>query len=121
MPSKYPHFSEAEFSSCVPPCFSQSMNDKFMRRLEAARVYAGVPFKLNCAFRSKAWDVSKGRSGNSYHTLGRAVDIACTDSHLRGVIVHSLLAHGFRGIGIGKNFIHVDDRPEFCFFHYYEK
>lgn len=120
MPSKYPHFSEEEFSACVPPCFSYSMNDKFMRRLEAAREYANVPFILNCAFRSKHWDVSHGRSGNSYHTKGRAVDIKCTDSHLRGVIVHSLLAHGFRGIGIAKNYIHVDDREEFCLFHYYD-
>lgn len=108
--SRYPHFSEKEFSACTPPCFSQSMNYWFMLRLEDARVKAGVPFVLSCAFRSKSWDVAKGRSGNSYHTLGRAVDIKVTDDRTRFRIVKSLIDAGFKGIGVARTFVHVDDR-----------
>lgn len=104
------YFAESEFQKCVPACLKSQMDEKFMKRLNKARRYAQIPFVLNCAFRSVEWDKSKGRTGNSYHTKGRAVDIKCLDSSSRGVIVKALLDAGFNGIGISSTFIHVDDR-----------
>lgn len=104
------YFSEDEFRHCVPACLKSQMDEKFMKRLNKARRNAGIPFVLNCAFRSVEWDKQKGRTGNSYHTKGRAVDIKCLDSASRAVIVKALIDAGFKGIGIANTFVHVDDR-----------
>lgn len=105
------HFSEGEFKRCVPSCSLQDMNQSTMDRLDRARDLAGIPFKLNCAYRTRAWDLSKGRNGNSAHTRGRAVDIAANNSATRMKVVRGLLSAGFTRIGIAKNFVHADDDP----------
>lgn len=81
-----------------------------MERLQTARTLAGVPFKLNSAFRSEDYELAHKRSGKSMHCLGRAVDIKCVDSGNRYRIVNALIAAGFNGIGIDNTFIHVDNR-----------
>lgn len=109
-PLHYTFFSETEFNKLTPSCSLNQMNREFMERLDLARRLAGIPFVLNCAYRSSEWDKSKGRSGMSYHCLGRAVDIRCNDSTNRFKIIYALLNAGFTSIGIYKRFIHVDDR-----------
>lgn len=86
------------------------MSPSFMNRLQTARDIAGLPFCINSAYRSVSYEKRKGRSGKSMHCLGRAVDVSCKDSVSRYRIVNSALQAGFHGIGIGKNFIHLDDR-----------
>lgn len=108
--SKFPNFSEAEFQKCTPPCSLQQMDGSFMERLQTARTIADVPFKLNSAYRSVSYELTRGRTGNSMHTLGRAVDIKCVDSGTRYRIIEALIVAGFHGIGIDNQFIHVDDR-----------
>lgn len=105
--SKY--FSEEEFRSCVPNCSLQNMKQTTMSKLDTAREIAGIPFVLNSAYRSPAWDRGKGRSGTGAHTLGRAVDIRCHTNANRFLIVAALLKAGFKRIGIAKSFIHADD------------
>lgn len=107
---RWPNFSDREFCLCSPSCSLLDMDPSFMDRLQTARTIAGVPFKINSAFRSVEHELSKNRSGKSMHTLGRAVDIKCCDSGSRYKIVSALVAAGFHGIGIGSTFIHVDDR-----------
>ena len=85
--------------------------------LDCARADSGVPFVLNCAFRSVEYDKRKGRSGTSFHTLGRAVDIRCTDSYTRSKILQYCLRYGL-SCGISKTFIHVDNRPNQLVFLY---
>lgn len=105
------YFRESEFKACSPSCSLQDMKQHTIEKLDAAREMAGIPFVLNSAFRSSAYDKSKGRSGTGAHTSGCAVDIRCnTDAH-RMKIVLACLAVGFRRIGIGKTYIHVDDDP----------
>lgn len=105
--SKY--FSDAEFRSCCPPCSEEDICKDSLARLERAREIAGIPFILNSAYRSRPYELSKGRSGKSAHTLGRAFDLRCIDNSSRYRIVSALLAAGFSRIGIGKRFIHADD------------
>ena len=117
------YFSEAEFRKCVPACSLQDMDQGFMQTLDALRSLAGIPLVLNCAYRSKAYDLKKGRSGNSAHTRGKAVDIRCNTNSNRSKIVTAALALGITRIGIGRNFVHVDtDRslPQNVIWHYYE-
>ncbi len=119
--SKY--FSEPEFKRCDPPCSLQDMSQVLMDTLDSAREAAGIPFVLNCAYRSVAWDKARGRSGNSAHTRGLAVDIRCNTSANRFKIVSALLSVGFNRIGIGKSFVHADvdsSLAQDVMFDYYE-
>lgn len=110
MTSRWPDFKPSEFERCNPACAITDMNEEFMDRLQTARTIAGVPFKLNSAFRTVEHEKVRGRSGKSMHCQGRAVDIKCVDSGTRYRIIQALLAAGFHGIGIDNTFIHVDDR-----------
>lgn len=103
------HFSEDEFKRAIPACSLSQMDEAFMHHLDQCRDWAGIPFIINSAYRSVEYEKSKGRSGNSQHTKGLAVDIRCVTNAQRYRIVAALLVAGFRRIGIGTNFIHVDD------------
>lgn len=110
----YKYFTEEEFNTLVPSCSLSDMDKEFMSRLDCARHLAGFPFVLNCAYRSKEWDTApeRGRSGNSYHCKGQAVDIRCGDSKKRALIILACFRCGLFGIGVYPNFIHVDMRKE---------
>ena len=120
--SKY--FSESEFKKCVPSCSERDMDGAFLSLLDEVRERAGIPLVLNCAYRSSSWDKSKGRSGNSAHTRGKAVDIRCNASVTRYKIVKAALDCGVRRIGIGRTFVHVDTdetKPQGVIWHYYDE
>lgn len=108
--NRWPNFSEKEFKWATPTCSLSDMDPTFMDRLQTARDLAGCPFVINSAYRPVTWEKAKDRSGNSMHCLGRAVDISCKDSATRYRILSAVIQAGFHGIGIGKTYIHVDDR-----------
>ena len=105
--SKY--FSESEFKRCTPPCSLQDMEQSTMDKADKARQLAGIPFVINSAYRSVAYEKSKGRAGTSSHTLGKAIDIRCYSPESRYKVVTALLKAGFTRIGIANNYIHADD------------
>lgn len=116
------HFSEAEFQRCSPACSLQDMSQGTIDRLDLAREIAGIPFVINSAYRTKAYELAKGRTGTGAHTSGHAVDIRCTSDANRLKIVSACLDAGFRRIGIGKTYIHVDDdtnKTPNVMWHYY--
>lgn len=116
-------FSEREFQRCTPPCSLQDMSQEAMDKFDLAREVANIPFVVNCAYRSVAWEKKQGRSGNSAHTRGMALDIRCNTSANRFKIVWALLSVGCKRIGIGKTFIHADfdsTLPQDVMFDYYE-
>ena len=118
------YFSESEFKKCVPSCSIEDMDGAFLSLLDEVRERAGIPLVLNCAYRSSSWDKSKGRSGNSAHTRGKAVDIRCNASVTRYKIVKAALDCGVRRIGIGRTFVHVDNdetKPQGVIWHYYDE
>lgn len=107
---KYNFFTEEEFNKLTPSCSLSDMDEGFMRRLDSARQVSGLPFCLSCAFRPVEWELKKGRSGKSWHTKGKAVDIKCSDSEKRFKIVDALMLSGIRGIIVYPTFIHADLR-----------
>ena len=118
--SKY--FKEKEFAACSPSCSLQDMKQHTMDKLDAARELAGIPFVLNSAYRSPAHEKAHGRTGTGAHAHGCAVDIRCNTSASRFKILRACLAVGFNRIGIGKNYVHVDDdteNPQNVIWHYY--
>lgn len=116
------YFSDSEFKKCVPSCSIDDMDGGFMELLDKVREDAGIPLVINCAYRSVSWDKKKGRSGNSSHCRGKAVDIRCNDSVNRFKIIQAAINNGIRRIGIGKRFIHIDNDeslPQGVIWHYY--
>lgn len=106
---KLKFFSERDFERCFPVCFITDMDIQFLLKLDSAREYAGLPFILNCAYRSPSWDKSRGRSGEGYHTKGRAVDVRCCDGESRRKIIEACLHFGL-SVGVYRSFLHIDDR-----------
>ena len=120
----YKYFSEKDFTRCSPPCSMQDMSESFLKKLDKARLKAGIPFVLTSAYRTYGHEISKGRDGSSSHTKGLAVDIRAISSTERFKIVIALNEAGLNRIGIGRTFIHVDgdtDKPKNVMFHYYKK
>ena len=100
------YFKAREFK--CPDGTERCMAPEFLSQLDAAREFAGVPFKLTSAFRTPEYNESVGGSENSSHLRGVAVDIAASDSRTRFRIVFGLVKAGFTRIGVGEDFIHVD-------------
>jgi uncharacterized protein YcbK (DUF882 family) len=116
------YFTESEFKKCIPSCSMSDMDTDFMELLDAIREDCGIPLVINCAYRSKEWDKKKGRSGNSAHTTGKAVDVRCNNSATAFKIINSALKLGISRIGLGKGFIHIDNDknlPQNVFWNYY--
>lgn len=117
------YFAECEFQRCSPSCSLQDMTQEAMDAFDAVRERAGIPLVINCAFRSREWDKARGRSGNSAHTKGVALDIRANSSATRMKIVSAALAEGITRIGIGQGFVHLDiddTLAQGVMWHYYE-
>ncbi len=116
------YFNDSEFRKCSPSCSIDDMDPEFMATLDRIREKAGIPLVLNSAYRSSAYDKSKGRSGTGAHTEGRAVDIRCNTDSNRYKIITAALACGVTRIGIGKTYIHIDTSRKLSrgvVWHYY--
>lgn len=109
----YKYFKLHEFESPDEPGSGEMMDLGLLEKLDLARDIAGFPFIINSGYRSIAHNQKLKEQGykvakNSSHLLGLAVDIHCTDSRKRYILMDALLVAGFTRIGIGSSFIHVD-------------
>lgn len=112
-----------DLSNCVPACKLEDLNPQFVEKLLFAQRYAGFPFTFTSAYRSQAYERSRGRKGDSSHCKGLAVDISTADSHTRYKVVLACHMAGICRSGIGKTFTHVDDdetKAHPIMFTYYE-
>ena len=106
---KLEYFKISEFDSPDEVGSGDKMNEQFLEMLDCARSYAGIPFKINSGYRTKEHNKKVGGVEGSSHLSGYAADIHCVNSKNRALMVGSLLEAGFMRIGIGTNFIHVDN------------
>ncbi len=102
------YFSEGECAKCTPSFSVSQIDPELWKLLDALREKCEFPLPVSSGYRSKDWDMAKGRSGNGAHTKGQAVDIAVQTSYHMRVILSYALTMGFKGIGVGKGFIHLD-------------
>ena len=102
------YFKLSEFDSPDEPNSGSKMDKKFLEKLDYARHNAGIPFKINSGYRTKAWNSKVGGRVGSSHINGLAADIGYNGSRDRYIIVKSLMEVGITRIGIGKSFIHCD-------------
>lgn len=103
------YFRPEEFIACSPSCDISDMNESFLSVLDAVRSDCRFAFRLNSAYRSPDWDKKHGRTGRGFHTLGRAVDVACTESWKRARIIEACVKRGL-SCGVSSRFIHIDNR-----------
>jgi uncharacterized protein YcbK (DUF882 family) len=116
----YKHFVLEEFQ--CPCCKEVNMNDEFVKLLDIARGFTKVKFIIESGYRCEKHNAEVGGKPNSAHLVGKASDIKCLSSTERYEIVRALLLAGFNRIGIGKNFVHVDNdetKPHNVIWTYY--
>ena len=100
------YFKKSEFT-CKCGCGETVISDDLLYSLDEAREFAKVPFVISSGYRCENHPESK-KNPTSSHIKGLAVDIKCTDSKTRAIIMDALGYVGFRRFGIAKSFIHVD-------------
>jgi len=88
---------------------------KLANQLQTLRNELGVPVIINIAYRPVFYEVSKGRSGTSQHTLGKAADITAQGLKPKYVAakIEELISSGDMlqgGLGIYDTFVHYDIR-----------
>ena len=106
------HFELSEFDSPDEKGSGRYMDESFLMMLDHARGIAGIPFTINSGFRTKSHNAYVGGKDQSSHLFGYAVDIHCTDSRRRWIIIDALRQAGFNRFGVGNTFIHVDNDPD---------
>ena len=84
------------------------MDDTMIEMLNKARHIADFPFVMTSAIRCLAHNKDVGGSVTSSHLDGMAVDIHAGNSRTKWMIMTSLILVGFKRLGIGSTFIHVD-------------
>lgn len=76
--------------------------------IERLERHVGYELVYNSGFRCTECNEKAGGSENSPHLRGLAVDIRVVGSSGRYVLIQAALELGFRRIGIGKKFVHLD-------------
>ena len=86
---------------------------KLAIQLQVLRNYLNTSISINISYRPRWYELEKGRSGNSQHCLGKAVDIKVkgfTPKQVYEAIEHlineGLMLQG--GLGLYNSFIHYD-------------
>jgi uncharacterized protein YcbK (DUF882 family) len=112
--TKYKYFKDSEIIG---------LKHELVRKLDLAREYADTPFAITSGLRSKeANDKLINAVEDSAHLTGFACEIACTESTKRWKIMQGALQAGFKRIGVGKTFIHLDvdlSKVQNVMWHYY--
>lgn len=85
------------------------MDDCLLAMLDILRETYGEPIIVTSGYRTKEENKRVGGVENSSHLTGNAVDIRVKDSRDRFYLIKLALSAGFTRIGVGKNFLHLDN------------
>jgi len=99
------YFTDLELK--CPCCGVIKMDHSFLVKLNLAREIAGIPFVICSGYRCEKHNASVG-SASTNHTSGRAVDVKTPDGRTRWKIVSASFDVYMPGIGVGKDFVHLD-------------
>ena len=106
------YFQSNEFD-CKCGCGKNNIDPVLVTMLDLIREHAGmppgIPLIITSGCRCTKHNKAIGGSENSSHLTGHAVDIKAYSSETRFKIIASALLHGINRIGVGKNFIHLDN------------
>lgn len=114
--SEIKHFKPAEFTChCSGDCdHPVAISLGTVAKLDRIRESIGKPMKIVSGTRCQRYNKKCGGKPLSAHLarngLSHAADIRCSDSEFRHAFLSAALEY-FNRIGIGRDFIHVDDDP----------
>jgi len=111
---KLDHFTLSEFDSPDEPGSGARMQQSMLEKLDRAREWAGVPFRISSGYRTPEHNKSVGGVENSAHIRGYAADIRIDGYNEAAItrMIAALTLAGFTRIGKARTFLHVDDDPE---------
>jgi len=105
------HFTVQEMT-CRCGCGDHAVQPGLLDRLERMRAIYGAPMTPTSAKRCDDYAARVGIGKGDAHNLGWAVDIATRSGRERFAMLNAAREAGFRRLGIGRDFIHVDCGPE---------
>lgn len=116
------YFKDSDFRCRCGQC-DETCKEDFCYRLDMARGFSEVPYRLSSPARCAYWNNHEDGSSTSSHLKGIAADIKFRNSHEKFRIIYGLIRAGFKRIGINDDdsFIHVDydlDKPQDVLFKY---
>ena len=85
------------------------MDPDLVERLDHLRDLVGGPLAITSAVRCAGHNAAVGGSPTSSHLTGNAVDIAVPGVAQRYSLLSAALSQGFKRVGIGRDFIHLDN------------
>lgn len=86
------------------------LDKELVAMLDMARGKAGVPFVITSGLRTQAQNAQLAEAvQDSAHLTGNAVDLACSDSPERFLMMSALISVGFNRIGIYRGHLHCDN------------
>ena len=104
------YFRPSEFDSPGETGSGFKMNLDFVHKLDALRIAVKMPLRINSGYRTPSHNAAIADSvDGSAHTTGHAADIRTPDSTTRHAVLEAAFRMGFRRIGIGTTFVHLDD------------
>lgn len=112
------NFTPKEFY-CKCGCNELLLDTDLVEYLQALRTELGISLKINSGYRCIAHNTAISGSVDSQHTKGKAVDISCANSTFRYKILTSSSIKNFKGIGLHKQFIHLDTRDNISVVFFY--
>ena len=107
-------FKRSEFA-CKCGCGKNDISFSLVRKLDEIRAIVGFPLKVNSGCRCSTYNKTVGGKEDSAHTRGLAVDIQCTTSRKRYILMKLFLMK-FNRVGVYKTFLHVDldeEKPKY--------
>ena len=90
-------------------CGVDKMDAEFVAKLKKFEAAWNKKLVVNSAYRCAKHNKAVGGKPNSKHLVGCAVDITVLPSD-RFEFLNMAVDYGFKGIGIGQTFIHLDNR-----------
>ena len=106
------YFNKKEYA-CQCRCGLDTLDDKFLEKLNQLRQKLGTPIIINSGCRCVSHNKKVGGSSTSDHLPDaqgscHGVDISCVTSNQRYAIIKEAVKI-FNRVGIAKTFIHVGD------------
>ena len=106
--SKYFQPSEFKCQCGRADCPAPRVSDALLERLDRVRMRVNHALYVTSGVRCEQHNTAVGGEQNSAHVIGVAADIRAESGTEKYALVVAALAEGFRRIGVGKTFIHLD-------------
>ena len=91
-------------------CGKNLISHNLVDKLQSLRTELGFPFVITSGYGSPSHPIEARKEIPGTHAQGIAADIKATNSAQRYTLIRTALEHGFTGIGVASDFIHVDTR-----------